>query len=104
VPQTSASARVIESIRQDIAAGRLKVGDRLPTRLEMREKYGIAAMTAARVVSALVQEGLVESDIGRGVFVRATPNQVPTPVSPLQLLEARVRSLEERLDRLSPDP
>ena len=47
--KTSASTRVIESIREDIASGRLKVGDRLPTRTEMRERYGIAAMTTVQL-------------------------------------------------------
>jgi DNA-binding GntR family transcriptional regulator len=99
--KSSASARVVQSIREDIAAGRLKVGDRLPTRAQMHEKYGIAAMTAARVVATLVQEGLVESDVGRGVFVKATPNDADLPPDPLKLLEARVRSLEERLSKLA---
>lgn len=100
VATTSASARVSAAIRDDIASGRLQVGDRLPTRTQMHERYGIAAMTAARVVATLAQEGLVESDHGRGVFVRAKPGQAAPPADPIQQLEARVRALEERLDQL----
>lgn len=92
---------MIESLREDIVTGRLKVGDRLPTRAEMRTKYGIAAMTAARVVSALVDEGLAVSDVGRGVFVTAVPAEAPADTDPLRQLEARVRTLEKRVDQLS---
>ena len=98
--KTTASARVTESIRQDIAAGRLKVGDRLPSRQELCAKYGIAAMTAARVVRALAEEGLVVSDVGRGVFVTAVPqlgSKKPTDAERLDHLEARVQALEDQL-------
>jgi DNA-binding GntR family transcriptional regulator len=95
----------VQSIKDDIAAGRLKPGDRLPTRRELCEQYGIAAMTAAKVVRILAEQGLVVSDVGRGVFV--TDASAPRPVKlsdteRLSHLEERVRAVEERLDKLSP--
>jgi DNA-binding GntR family transcriptional regulator len=91
--------RVIESIRADIVEGRLKPGDQLPTRQQMRERYGIAAMTAARVVRTLAEEGLVVSDSGRGVFVADSqpgrPARSPRGGDRLEQLEARVKALEE---------
>jgi DNA-binding GntR family transcriptional regulator len=104
VTKTSASARVAQSIREDIASGRRNVGDQLPTRRELVEQYGIAAMTAARVVRILAEEGLVVSDVGRGVFIAAVPGAVPASIAKgdaLEQLEARVRAIEERLDAFS---
>jgi DNA-binding GntR family transcriptional regulator len=109
--KTTASARVIESIRGDIAAGRLKIGDRLPTRRELCTRYGIATMTAARVIRALTDEGVAISDIGRGVFVAAVPTDEPqssdgtqSAQARLERLEARMRVAEERLGRLENAP
>ena len=98
--RTTASARVVQSLKDDITAGRLKVGDRLPTRRELCAQYGIAAMTAARVVRTLVEEGLAISDVGRGVFVTAAPGISPQqsenqPTPTLKELAARVAALEE---------
>jgi DNA-binding GntR family transcriptional regulator len=64
----------------------------------MREQYGIAAMTAARVIRTLTEEGLVVSDSGRGVFVAENPALLPaeraTTDERLRRLEARVEALE----------
>lgn len=55
----------------DIAAGRLRPGDRLaPQRLFARQHH-IATSTAARVYSELVRRGLAIGEVGRGTFVRA---------------------------------
>jgi DNA-binding GntR family transcriptional regulator len=108
VTRSTASARVVQSIRDDISAGGLKVGDRLPTRRQLFEQYGIAAMTAARVVRTLVEDGLAVSDIGRGVFITAVPGanlqppedqHTPTLVdlaTRLADVEARLAQLETR--------
>jgi DNA-binding GntR family transcriptional regulator len=99
VTRTTASARVVQSLKDDITAGRLKVGDRLPTRRELCAQYGIAAMTAARVVRELVEEGLAISDIGRGVFITAVPEPLQQsenqPAPTLKDLAERVAALEE---------
>lgn len=68
-------------------------------------------MTAARVIRILADEGLVVSDVGRGVFVTATA--APAPVAKgnddvherVKQLEARVAALEawrSRSDDLPP--
>lgn len=104
VTRTTASARVVQSIQDDITSGRLKAGDRLPTRRELCERYGIAAMTAAKVVRTLAEQGFVVSDVGRGVFVTETAGTRRPAEAPDRLasLEERVRVLEERLDKLDP--
>ncbi|WP_141312228.1 aminotransferase-like domain-containing protein [Streptomyces spinoverrucosus] len=62
-----------DRIAADIAAGRLRPGQRLPPQRAFARRRGIAASTAGRVYGELVRRGLVVGEVGRGTFVRATP-------------------------------
>lgn len=55
----------------DIAAGRLRPGERLPPQRRFARQHRIAASTAARVYGELVRRGLAVGEVGRGTFVRA---------------------------------
>jgi DNA-binding transcriptional MocR family regulator len=68
--------RIADRIAADIAAGRLRPGQRLPPQRLFARRRGIAASTAGRVYGELVRRGLVVGEVGRGTFVRASP--VPT--------------------------
>ncbi|MFF6996161.1 PLP-dependent aminotransferase family protein [Streptomyces sp. NPDC008313] len=68
--------RIADRIGADIAAGRLRPGERLPTQRAFARRTGVAASTAGRVYAELVRRGLVVGEVGRGTFVRASP--VPT--------------------------
>ena len=58
------------AVATDIAAGRLRPGDRLPPQREFARRHGVAVSTAARTYRELVRRGLVVGEIGRGTFVR----------------------------------
>jgi DNA-binding transcriptional MocR family regulator len=62
-----------DAIAADIAAGRLRSGDRLPTQRRFARDRGIAVSTASRTYAELVKRGLVTGEVGRGTFVRAAP-------------------------------
>ncbi|MCK2242651.1 MULTISPECIES: PLP-dependent aminotransferase family protein [unclassified Crossiella] len=62
---------IADRIAAEIAAGRLRPGDRLPPQRQFARRRGIAGSTAARVYSELVRRGLVVGEVGRGTFVRA---------------------------------
>ncbi|NRQ38779.1 PLP-dependent aminotransferase family protein [Nonomuraea sp. NN258] len=68
--------RVADEVAAEIAAGRLRPGDRLPTQREFARRRGIAGSTAARVYKELIRRGLTVGEVGRGTFVRAA---VPLP-------------------------
>lgn len=68
--------RTADRIAADIAAGRLRPGQRLPPQRVFARRHGMAASTAGRVYGELVRRGLVVGEVGRGTFVRASP--VPT--------------------------
>ncbi|WP_037606105.1 aminotransferase-like domain-containing protein [Streptacidiphilus rugosus] len=63
---------IADGIGADIAAGRLRPGDRLPTQRAFARRRGIAPSTAGRVYAELVRRGLAVGEVGRGTFVRAT--------------------------------
>ncbi|WP_367138442.1 PLP-dependent aminotransferase family protein [Saccharothrix sp. HUAS TT1] len=74
---------IADRLAADIAAGRLKPGDRLPPQRRFARAHGIAGSTAARVYGELVRRGLAVGEVGRGTFVRAArPPLEPALVEP----------------------
>ncbi|MFI1566928.1 PLP-dependent aminotransferase family protein [Streptomyces sp. NPDC020490] len=67
--------RIADRIAADITAGRLRPGERLPPQRRFARRHGIAVSTAERAYGELVRRGLVVGEVGRGTFVRATPQQ-----------------------------
>jgi DNA-binding GntR family transcriptional regulator len=63
-------AQVADDLRADINAGKLPPGAKLPTELELSERYGVARNTIRRAVAELVSDGLVIVMRGRGTFVK----------------------------------
>jgi len=63
---------IAEALTADIAAGRLRPGERLPPQRRFARSHGIATSTAARVYQELTRRGLVVGEVGRGTFVRAS--------------------------------
>ncbi|MFI7408374.1 PLP-dependent aminotransferase family protein [Streptomyces sp. NPDC049627] len=65
--------QLADRIADDITAGRLRPGERLPPQRVFARRRGIAGSTAGRVYAELVRRGLVVGEVGRGTFVRAAP-------------------------------
>lgn len=63
--------RIADSIRVAIEEGRLAVGERLPAIRRLAGQLAVNRDTVAVAYEALAREGLVESTVGRGTFVRA---------------------------------
>ncbi|ABG31965.1 phosphonates metabolism transcriptional regulator PhnF, putative [Roseobacter denitrificans OCh 114] len=64
-------------MRSDLAEGRYKTGDKLPTEAALAERFGVNRHTVRHGISALVAEGLVRTRRGAGAFVAATPTDYP---------------------------
>lgn len=58
-----------EDLFSQIAAGRLKAGDRLVSENELAGRYGVAVLTVRRALKGLVDEGLLVRAPKRGTFV-----------------------------------
>lgn len=72
----------------------LSVGDAIPSERLLCERFGISRMTVRQAVDALVVEGLLEREQGRGTFV------APTKVD----LEVRLASFGEEMRRRGMEP
>ncbi|BCB87181.1 GntR family transcriptional regulator [Phytohabitans suffuscus] len=72
---------IADALAADIAAGRLRPGDRLPPQRAFARSRGIAASTAARVYGELVRRGLATGEVGRGTFVRAAAPPTHPPLA-----------------------
>lgn len=75
---------IADELAADIAAGRLRPGERLPTQRRFARTRGVANSTAARVYRELTRRNLVVGEVGRGTFVRAgQPATEPALAEPL---------------------
>src|SRR5690242_13483500 len=68
--QLPPSRRIAEELRMAIESGDLAPGSLLPSERELTERYEISTGTANKVIALLKSTGLVESQVGRGVFVK----------------------------------
>jgi GntR family transcriptional regulator len=65
--------RVIDAITDDIATGRLRPGDRLPSTAQLAEAYRFSPGTIRRAVDILLDRGVLRGHQGLGVFVADNP-------------------------------
>ena len=106
-----AYAQLVRILLREIADGRLRPGDRLPSEAQLCEHYGVSPMTVRRVINILVDQGAVTAEQGRGTFVNPLELGKATfdlsrlqqlfreDQSTVKLLEARITSAKERTAR-----
>lgn len=61
--------RIADDLREQIRSGRLKPGDKLPSKRELRDIYGTSAQPVDAALFMLRTEGLIEGRQGKGTFV-----------------------------------
>ncbi len=67
-----------DAIAAEIAAGRLRPGDRLPTQRDIAERLGVTISTVTRAIGEAARRGHVSARTGSGTFV-ADPAQATLP-------------------------
>jgi predicted kinase len=80
---------VARNIRNEIEAGVLRDGQRLPSTREMAQEWGVSTFTINDAMAILIKEGLVESRSRAGRIVKApeqAPRERPRPATPHVLL------------------
>ena len=65
--------QLAQQLRQAIAGGGYRPGDRLPTEPELATRHAVSRITARQAVMQLVREGLVVRRQGKGSFVAEPP-------------------------------
>ena len=84
--------QVMQVLVGDIASGRLRPGQRLPSERALCDNFQISRVTARRALQALVEEGVVQSARGRGWFVTTKPERVSEPPNALLSFSAMAAS------------
>lgn len=102
-------AQLARAIRERIARGDYRPGDRLPSEAELCAAFAVSPMTVRRAVTELVRADIVHTEHGRGTFVK--PPQLAAAAFDLadltrylasadieaRILEARIASAGSRV-------
>jgi len=71
---------LMKDIRDKIESNELKAGEQILSTKELAEKYGIAIQTAQRLLTELVNEGLLLRQKGMGTFIKEKKNSTASGV------------------------
>jgi len=74
----SKTQQIVAWLEAEIAAGRLKPGDQIPSARELREQFVVSGTPVRDAINNLKARGLLEGESGVGVFVTARPPAAPT--------------------------
>ena len=85
--------QIADQVRRFVAAGQLRVGERLPSVRELAGHHSVNPMTVSRAYSQLELEGVLERRRGVGMVVAAARSAGLTAEDRLRLLEARLRDV-----------
>ncbi len=73
---------ITRALESDIAGGRLRPGDRLPTHRDLAHEIGVNVGTVTRAYGEARRRGLIEGEVGRGTFVRRPERSALSRVEP----------------------
>jgi DNA-binding LacI/PurR family transcriptional regulator len=62
--------KISDDLKEQIASQKIKVGDKLPTEMELSDAYNVSRITAKRALNDLEQIGLITRSRGKGSFVK----------------------------------
>ena len=67
-------------VLDEIKAGRLKSGDRVPSEKELAERFNVSRITSKKALETLVYQGVISRARGKGSFVSTkVPDAAPLP-------------------------
>ena len=62
--------QIVRIVTEQIAQGKLRPGDQLPTEGQFKKQFGVSPMTIRRAINILVERGLISTTQGKGTFVK----------------------------------
>jgi len=116
VPKEQDSAKqplhmvISEQLRGHIESGRYEPGERLPSEFDLGQIFGVSRTTIRRAIASLIQQGLVTTQQGKGIFVTELHKISFSMSNPLMYFDAalkqqgytgRVHSLRLQLSKAS---
>lgn len=93
-----------ELLRDEITSGRWEVGERLPSERELCEAFQLSRTTIREAIDALVSEGLLRREKGRGTFVaepKITEKWLEAPDSFTESMQEHGYQIETKVLNLS---
>lgn len=84
--------QIVDQVRQAVASGVLRPGDKLPSVRELAVELAVNPNTIAKAYQELEREGAIETPRGKGSFVADQP--------PQRSEAERLREFGETVDRL----
>lgn len=72
----SAYIKIHYAIANDIAMGIYKIGDLIPTQIELSQKYNVSRVTISEAIKELTRRGILKTQKGKGTYVAATPLEI----------------------------
>ncbi|MGB0957733.1 MAG: GntR family transcriptional regulator, partial [Litorivicinus sp.] len=77
--------KIADYLRRELAGGRYRVGQKLPTEAAFGRELCVAVGTLRKSLLALENEGLLERRQGSGTYVKALPEAGQYPLFHLEL-------------------
>ncbi|GAC56133.1 putative GntR family transcriptional regulator [Gordonia hirsuta DSM 44140 = NBRC 16056] len=103
--QPSASTPIFrqlaDSVRADVATGRIVPGERLPAARQVAAALEVNVHTVLRAYQELRDEGLVELRRGRGAVITEAAAQLPSLAAEIRALAAKASALKLSPETLS---
>ena len=62
--------QLVRILQEQIAAGKLRPGDRLPSESQLCKHHGVSRMTVRRAINILVEQGVIITRQGQGTFIK----------------------------------
>jgi len=90
IKSTRIYEEIVRQVKQLIAEGRFKSGDRLPPERELAEKFVVSRTSVREALRALESLGLIEIRPGEGTFVREV--SIDALIGPLALVMTSQRA------------
>jgi len=63
-------AQLVRILQEQITAGKLRPGDRLPSESQLCKHHGVSRMTVRRAINILVEQGVIITKQGQGTFIK----------------------------------
>lgn len=68
---------IADTLSAEIAGGRYRPGDRLPTEAQLAARFGVNRHTVRHAIASLADSGTLRTRRGAGVFVASVPTDYP---------------------------
>jgi len=73
IPFSNRQDFVADALRSDIVSGVFKPGSRMPTHLQLVERFGVSALTVQHAMNQLIRDGFLHAKPRKGTFVVPAP-------------------------------